>query len=55
MLCFKDYVSLYYGLYTILANYAKLGETAREMRSVNALYLCLPGMPLEELRWEPQT
>lgn len=29
-----DYISLYYGLYTILANYAKLGEIEREMRTV---------------------
>lgn len=50
-----DYISLYYGLYTILANCAKLGETAGEMRSVYALNLSLPRMPLEGLRWEPQT
>lgn len=51
-LCFLDYISLYYALHTILANCPKLGDTARDMKSV---YSCLPRMPLEELRWDPQT
>lgn len=47
-----DYIPLYYGLYTILANCGKLRETARDLRLVDS---SLPRMPLEELRWEPQT
>lgn len=50
-LFFMDYLSLYYGLYTIIANRAKVGETAGEMTTVSALHLCLPRVLVEGLRW----
>lgn len=43
-----DHISLYCGLYTVLANCAKCGETAREMRTVRTLHLSLPRVLLGE-------
>lgn len=50
-----DYISLYCGLYTILATCCKLEATAREMRTVHAWHLSLPWVILGGLSWEPLT
>lgn len=41
-----DYISLYCGLYTILANCAELGESARELNSL-CFAPSLLGVPAE--------